>query len=88
MAIGLNSTIKRLRLTSFYKPKLQLEIQKSNWLIFKKIVKQGLAKRGKASLECYPRQLKSQNAVGIFKQVDKSPYGGIVSGKFLNGTLL
>ena len=45
-------------------------------------------KRGKPGLFCYPRLHESQNTVGIFKEVDKSPYGGRVSGKFLNGTLL
>ena len=45
-------------------------------------------KRGKTQVLSYPRSLKSQNTVGIFKQVNKSPYGGRVSGKFLNGTQL
>tara|TARA_X000000368_G_C22849184_1_gene631328 strand:+ start:375 stop:572 length:198 start_codon:yes stop_codon:yes gene_type:complete len=65
-----------------------LKILKSNWKITDIIGISRLHKRGKTIEHSSPRPLKSQNAVGIFKQVNKSPYGGRVSGKFLNGMQL
>ncbi|MGB2037180.1 MAG: hypothetical protein ACPHX8_01830 [Candidatus Poseidoniaceae archaeon] len=88
MAIRLNPTIKRLRLGYPLKIKFQLKFLNFNWNILNKFKICFSAERGKIHNQSYPRLSKSQNAVGIFKEVDKSPYGGRVSGKFLNGMQL